>query len=90
MRCIRKSIYKGHTLVNIVGVSLHSFSQSLAGGRWGRLVGLPALGVDPLVVDEVAELAVVIVQPGNDYFTNCSVNNSDVIYPPVKPISSNE
>ena len=46
--------------------------------------------MDPLVVDEVAELAVVIVQPGNDYFTNCSVNNSDVIYPPVKPISSNE
>jgi hypothetical protein len=50
-------------LINILGCTLDSRSQNLSCGWRRRFVGLPTFGMNPLVVDEVAKLLVVIVQP---------------------------
>ena len=56
------------TLVNILASSLRSRSQNVSGGWRGRFVGLTAIRVDPFVVDEVAELAIVLVQPEIEHY----------------------
>ena len=47
--------------------TLQSGGQLFPGAWIERVVGLPALRLDPLVADEVAKRALVVVQPGVDH-----------------------
>jgi hypothetical protein len=74
-------------LADVVSRSLHSGRQDSAVGRRGRLVALAAFRQHPLVVDEVAELPAVIVQPeprrailqGCQIFLGTTYKNGDKI-----------
>eukprot|EP00095_Tigriopus_kingsejongensis_P010016 maker-scaffold1048_size67263-snap-gene-0.22 protein:Tk10016 transcript:maker-scaffold1048_size67263-snap-gene-0.22-mRNA-1 annotation:"sorting nexin-17" len=63
---------RGHSRAYVLGIALDRGCQNLARGRHERLVILPTLGLDPGIVDEVAEAALVILEPGLSHLIRLS------------------